>query len=907
MHFKLEVRSGNKPHPGKNIKECLKNAAENIIQPLEQKGELVKVAMKAMASSPDDRYSSVKEFQKAIQAYQSHAESVVLVEQADKALTEAAKTKSYADYARAMFTFEQAIELWDNNRAALNGVSVARLAYANCAYQKGDYAQAESLLQEAKLLKTPLGEKVLVAKSIQEERVKRVKTLTRMAIVLGAVVIIILTGAFFWIRGEQAQSAAERDRAMLAEANAMAERDKVLSARKAELLQRQEALIAKQALKDEMKKRKKLWQTVFVDEFDEKEINPLWKVLGGSWRIENGWLVCESRRMRKGSQIIIKKDLPGDLRISFQARTNNSGNPEIALVVFAKESNPYESGYFITFKKDGNKIIIKRNETELWSSSPMIFHPGKKYTFHFERIGRRIRLFVGKEKKLIADLEDWGPPFLAENKIIGLYTWNGHMEVERIEIQQAVLPQLATSIDFAYFLKSRARYDLAIDSLNDMIQVSKNKSQIEKAMIAKAECFLAAGDKKNANKIFDKILIQFPSDKNYFSQACIKIRMGESTSGILEELNKYYPVHTRWNEVFTLIVDQTHTLLLKKNEAQFLEIKEALLTAESCISHFGNSKQKKVANGLLHKIYLKFSGHKSKELKKQILEKTSIYFKKIAKIKPNDCHNWKVWGKMLYKTGQREEAIEKFKKAAECSPKDGFIWDRLANIYLELGKFEEALFHMKKVVDCDPTSPIGWYNYGVHLNMLDKKIESMLAYKKATELDSNCIDAWYNWGVLLRLEGRNEEALEKIKKSIELGPHLIKPWNNLFMVLNNLGRYEDVFKAYRRQIIAMPKSAQIQNYYAWALMTCKDNSLRDPGLALIHAKKANELSNSKSPAILDTLARAFFENSQISDAIKTQEKALLNLPKNTNETYQKSFSKSLEKYKTALKLKVKDE
>ncbi|PCJ59007.1 MAG: hypothetical protein COA79_11655 [Planctomycetota bacterium] len=198
-----EIISGKKPHGGKSVKECLVNAAKNIIQPINEKGELVRIALKSMATNPEDRYSSVQDFQNAIRKYLSHAESVVLTEQADLTLTIAAKTKSYSDYARAMYTFEQALELWRENGAALNGVSVARLSYANCAYKKGDLSQAESLLTEAKLLKTPIGAMVLSSKKEQSSRIKRVKMLTIMAKVLTVAVICILSGAFLWIQDKE--------------------------------------------------------------------------------------------------------------------------------------------------------------------------------------------------------------------------------------------------------------------------------------------------------------------------------------------------------------------------------------------------------------------------------------------------------------------------------------------------------------------------------------------------------------------------------------------------------------------------------------------------------------------------------------------------------------------------------
>ena len=77
----------------------------NIIVRVEDKGELIDIAYKAMATNPVDRYLSVKDFQQAIRDYLSHSESITLSEKAEKDLLIAEKTEEYDDYAKALFGF----------------------------------------------------------------------------------------------------------------------------------------------------------------------------------------------------------------------------------------------------------------------------------------------------------------------------------------------------------------------------------------------------------------------------------------------------------------------------------------------------------------------------------------------------------------------------------------------------------------------------------------------------------------------------------------------------------------------------------------------------------------------------------------------------------------------------------
>ena len=84
------------------------------------------------------------------------------------------------------------------------------------------------------------------------------------------------------------------------------------------------------------------------------------------------------------------------------------------------------------------------------------------------------------------------------------------------------------------------------------------------------------------------------------------------------------------------------------------------------------------------------------------------------------------------------------------------------------------------------------------------------------------------------------------------------------------------------------------NLYAWNLLTCEAEDLRDPKAALDYAKKAVELSEEKQPAILDTLARALFLNGKLPEAIQVQEKALSLLPAEPSTPYEIRLSEQLE-------------
>jgi hypothetical protein len=233
-----EIVAGFPPHHGDDAVTCIVAAAMNRIRPTDKTGELVEIAVRAMATEPGERYAGVKEFQGAIRAYLSHAESVNLSAGAARTLQQARATGRYEDYARAMYTYEHALELWPENLAAQDGAREARLAYAEAALGKGDLDLASSSLTAAQLGETPLGRRIAAARNERDSRARRIKILAYIAVILGLSVLSTYTLGYFRIRAEQSKYVAEMSRAVLSETIAAREKEKLLAARAAEAQER---------------------------------------------------------------------------------------------------------------------------------------------------------------------------------------------------------------------------------------------------------------------------------------------------------------------------------------------------------------------------------------------------------------------------------------------------------------------------------------------------------------------------------------------------------------------------------------------------------------------------------------------------------------------------------------------
>jgi WD40 repeat protein/serine/threonine protein kinase len=191
-----EVITGQPPHTGKNIMNCLYAAARNEIQPTKHSGELVDVAMRAMSTDQANRYATVQDFQAAVRAYQSHSESIVLSTRAEADLTEAERTQNYQTFARALFGFQEAVALWSGNTKASQRLVDAKLAYAQAAANKEDYDLAASLLEEREPKHAELRKKITAAQRERQARQARLQLFRRVAAGLLLTVFTVVSVAF---------------------------------------------------------------------------------------------------------------------------------------------------------------------------------------------------------------------------------------------------------------------------------------------------------------------------------------------------------------------------------------------------------------------------------------------------------------------------------------------------------------------------------------------------------------------------------------------------------------------------------------------------------------------------------------------------------------------------------------
>ncbi len=168
---------------------------------------LMDIALKAMSKAPDDRYQTVGEFSAAVKEYFDHLESITLTDHGQEELKKACIDDDYDTYARTVFAFEQACELWPGNAAAKAGLSKARLSYAESAMAKGEYDLCAAVLQEDDPahteLRLELFDEIAEEQQLKQQRAQRLKRAQQISYGLIGTVAVTVVISFVWISSER--------------------------------------------------------------------------------------------------------------------------------------------------------------------------------------------------------------------------------------------------------------------------------------------------------------------------------------------------------------------------------------------------------------------------------------------------------------------------------------------------------------------------------------------------------------------------------------------------------------------------------------------------------------------------------------------------------------------------------
>ncbi|MGO9012498.1 MAG: tetratricopeptide repeat protein [Bryobacteraceae bacterium] len=270
------------------------------------------------------------------------------------------------------------------------------------------------------------------------------------------------------------------------------------------------------------------------------------------------------------------------------------------------------------------------------------------------------------------------------------------------------------------------------------------------------------------------------------------------------------------------------------------------------------------------------------------LQKTGAYEAASAKwrqalaLNPDDEFAQRKLGALLLMTGHREEAAVHLRKASElqlraaleANPASARAHNDLGVLLAETGRAGEAVTQFEKAAALKPDFAAARANLGGALAKLGRVDEAATQLRKAIASDALYAPAHYQLGLVLSRRGDAQGAIAEWRSALEIDPKYAEAHDSLGDALDAQGRTAEALAQWLAAIELEPNDAPALRRAAWALATSPDAAIRNGADALRFAVRAVELSGGKDAQVLDTLAAAYAEKGQFTDAALTARRAL---------------------------------
>ena len=165
-------------------------------------------------------------------------------------------------------------------------------------------------------------------------------------------------------------------------------------------------------------------------------------------------------------------------------------------------------------------------------------------------------------------------------------------------------------------------------------------------------------------------------------------------------------------------------------------------------------------------------------------------------------------------------------------------------------------------------------NLGHALLAKDRVDEAIPHLQRAVQANPQSADLQNDLGTALAERGRIDEAIPHFERALQIEPHMVKSQYYLGLALVTKGRATQGLAQWRNALQQDPDNLRILNDAAWLLATSPDPALRDGKEAVRLATRAAQLTSSRDPSILGTLAAACAEAGQFAKATVTNQQAV---------------------------------
>lgn len=256
------------------------------------------------------------------------------------------------------------------------------------------------------------------------------------------------------------------------------------------------------------------------------------------------------------------------------------------------------------------------------------------------------------------------------------------------------------------------------------------------------------------------------------------------------------------------------------------------------------------------------------------LDEAIAQFETAVQMRPQSVNYRNALGAAYAKKGLWNEAIAQFEQSIKIESALPEAHDDLGYCLLQIGRVDDAIAEQRIAVTLEPASPAYLVSLANALCQKGSFDQAATEYKKALQLRPDDAEALNNLAYCLQQSGQTDEAIVQYQKAIKVQPDIAGAYFNLGNLYREKKMAEQAANSYEKAIELAPQFVPAQLDLAWMLATCPDAAVRNGFKAVALAKRLNDLAQSNDPKTLRTLAAAYAETGNFTEASSTAKHAL---------------------------------
>ncbi len=238
-----------------------------------------------------------------------------------------------------------------------------------------------------------------------------------------------------------------------------------------------------------------------------------------------------------------------------------------------------------------------------------------------------------------------------------------------------------------------------------------------------------------------------------------------------------------------------------------------------------------------------------------------------------------------------------FRHALDTTQDNGVMEGSLGAVLLGEGRLDEALPHLERGVAFNNEKP-GVHSLLAKALLAKKRVEEALdQFQIDVSLEPENPESQFDFGCALLENGLAAKAIPPLRKAVQLRPGRPEFRYKLGNAFMQAGDAADAIRQYEQSLRLRPNYIEAANNLAWILACSPDRAVRNGNQAVELSSHADAISGGKSPIIIGTLAAAYAEAGDYSNAVATVRRALQLAGARTNSPIVRMLRTQLDLYR----------